>query len=145
MRRHRETAAPDRGGVTMTRDQVLDDIRNTMGGVPQYFNMLPDNILEHEWLAWKTIHIENTKIPGKYKSLIGLAVASGIQCPHAQYAHREFAKFQGASDEEITEALLVAKDAAGWSTFIAGAGIDLEQYEQSVRDQIQQLKQKKAA
>ena len=50
----------------------------------------------------------STAIPGKYKSLIGLAVASQIPCKFCIIADTEFAKLEGATDRELTEAVAMA-------------------------------------
>ena len=40
-------------------------------------------------------------IPGKYKSLIGLAVSAQIPCKFCIIADTEFAKLEGATDREL--------------------------------------------
>jgi AhpD family alkylhydroperoxidase len=47
-------------------------------------------------------------IPAKYKELIALAVAVTTQCPYCIDIHSGNAKKLGATEQEITEATLVA-------------------------------------
>ena len=47
-------------------------------------------------------------IPAKYKELIAIAVALTTQCPYCIDLHCASAKRLGVTDEEITEAALVA-------------------------------------
>src|SRR6202051_1697702 len=47
-------------------------------------------------------------IPAKYKELIAVAVAMTTQCPYCIDIHSGNAKKLGATDQEITEATLVA-------------------------------------
>ena len=47
-------------------------------------------------------------IPAKYKELIAVAVAHTTQCPYCIDIHADQARKAGASDAEITEAVVVA-------------------------------------
>ncbi len=47
-------------------------------------------------------------IPAKYKELMALAVAFTTQCPYCIEIHANKAREIGASDQEISEAVLVA-------------------------------------
>ena len=49
-------------------------------------------------------------LPGKVKQLIAVAVAHVTQCPYCIDAHTQLAVKQGASDEEIMEAIWVAAE-----------------------------------
>jgi len=47
-------------------------------------------------------------IPLKYKELIAVAVATTTQCPYCIEIHSKRAKEAGASEQELTEAAMVA-------------------------------------
>jgi AhpD family alkylhydroperoxidase len=47
-------------------------------------------------------------IPVKYKELMALAVALTTQCPYCIEIHSKQARGAGASDQEISEAVVVA-------------------------------------
>jgi AhpD family alkylhydroperoxidase len=49
-------------------------------------------------------------LPAKVKQLIAVAVAHVTQCPYCIDAHTQLAVRQGASDEEIMEAIWVAAE-----------------------------------
>jgi AhpD family alkylhydroperoxidase len=49
-------------------------------------------------------------LPAKVKQLIAVAVAHVTQCPYCIDAHTQLAVKQGASDEEIMEAIWVAAE-----------------------------------
>lgn len=129
----------------MNREQILEDIRNHFGMVPEEYNQLPDDALESNWLMDKLTQLRETKIPLKYKHLIGLAAAATLGNRRLCFAHREFAKHFGASDDEIVEALNIARNNAGRSAFLTGAGIEMDTYREEVRNKIQNLRQRKAA
>ncbi|MHB1133798.1 MAG: carboxymuconolactone decarboxylase family protein [Chloroflexota bacterium] len=135
----------------MTRDEIVANIRQTLGSSPDWLTQFPDQILEHIWASVRDFQLGQTAIPNKYKELMGLAVAAQMQCAYCVYFHREAAKFWGASETEIEEALAMALMTAGLSSYIAGSGYDLNKFKQEtdtvleyVKAQSQQQKQRVA-
>jgi len=112
----------------MTREEIYEDIKKTLGLVPEFFTHVPDATLEHDWASFKALQLSETAIPLKYKELMGLAVASAMQCPYCEYFHRGTAQFFGATEEELNEAGRVGMQTAGWSTFIASTGQSVEEF-----------------
>ncbi|MBI4321687.1 MAG: carboxymuconolactone decarboxylase family protein [Chloroflexi bacterium] len=96
----------------MTKHQMLADIKDTLGTVPDWMVSVPDHVLEHEWSIIKNFQLGETAIPNKYKELIGLGVAALLECPYCIHFHTEAAKFWGASQEEIAEALKILSSQA---------------------------------
>ncbi len=124
----------------MTRAEVLADVRQTLGTVPEWITNVPDHVLEHEWSILKNFQLGETKIPNKYKELIGLGVAATLECPYCINFHKEAAKFWGATDEEVTESLLMAKLTAGWSTYISGTEYSLDKFKKETAAIIEHVK-----
>jgi AhpD family alkylhydroperoxidase len=113
------------------RTQVEQEISSTLGLVPRFFHDLPDYLVESEWESFKTLQLsDQTAIPNKYKELIGLAVSGATRCRYCVYFHREAARLFGATDEEIAEASLVAKNTMGWSTFLNSMSYDYDEFVQ---------------
>jgi AhpD family alkylhydroperoxidase len=69
-----------------------------------------------------------TALSNKEKELIGLAVAAQIPCPYCIYFHTESAKADGASDEEIKEAIAMSAITRHWSTVLNGSQIDMDAF-----------------
>jgi len=111
-----------------TRDEVEAEIRDTLGLVPEMFRVLPDALLGSEWESFETLQLSETAIPSKYKELIGLGISGATRCRYCAYYHAEAARLFGATEEEITEAMLFAKSSMGWSTFINGMQLDYETF-----------------
>ena len=63
----------------------------------------------------------NGAIPGKYRELMAIAVASTMQCPYCIEAHTAQAKKFGASREEVAEAIFVAAALRAGATVTHGA------------------------
>ncbi len=112
----------------MTRAAVENEIRETLGIVPEFLSEIPDGLIETEWRNFKTIQLGETEIPNKYKELIGLGVAGATRCRYCAYFHTEAARLFGATDEEINEAALVAKNSMGWSTYLNARQFDYDRF-----------------
>lgn len=112
----------------MTREQIYQEIEQTMGLVPSMFKTVPDTTLELEWQLFKATQLNETAIPNKYKELIGLAISAVTKCRYCTYFHTEIAKLLGATDAEIEDAIHFAKATAGWSAYVNGLQIDYDQF-----------------
>ena len=115
-----------------TREQIYRDIEAMFGLVPSMFKEVPDSSLELEWQLFKKVQFEPGPIPNKYRELIGVAVAAATKCHYCIVFHTEIAKLNGASAAEIEDAVHFAKSSVGWSTYINGMQIDLNQFKDEV-------------
>ena len=115
----------------MTREEVDRDIEATLGLVPRFMQDVPDYLIESEWTSFKNLQLsDETAIPNKYKELIGLAVSGATRCRYCVYFHSEAARLFGATDEEITEASLIAKNTMAWSTYLNAMHYDFDEFRQ---------------
>jgi AhpD family alkylhydroperoxidase len=119
----------------MSRATVEADIRETLGLVPEFIAEVPDYLIETEWSSFKALMLSETAIPNKYKELIGLGVSGATRCKYCTYFHTEAARLWGATDDEINEAALVAKNTMGWSTYLNTRQFDYDRFVQEF-DQI---------
>jgi AhpD family alkylhydroperoxidase len=114
-------------------ESALADIRRTLGFVPGFIKRFPSEGLPGAWLAMKNVELNPaTKLSGKNKSLIGLAVAAQIPCKYCIVADTEFAKLEGATEREITDAVAMASVVRQWSTILNGVQVDETQYRKDV-------------
>jgi AhpD family alkylhydroperoxidase len=105
---------------------VYSDIEKTLGSVPSFFKAFPEVGIGGAWAEFKTVQLNpNTKLSGKTKELLGLAVASQIPCAYCIYFHTAAAKLNGATDEEIRETVAMAAIVRHWSTVLNGMQVDL--------------------
>jgi hypothetical protein len=66
----------------MTRKEILDQISNTLGGVPGWLERLKDEQqLTSVWgsLLW---FMSDSKLAARDKALIGFGVAAATHCPY---------------------------------------------------------------
>jgi len=111
------------------RRDVERDITETLGLVPEFFHSVPDYLLPTEWASFKSLELSDaTAIPNKYKELIGLAVSGATRCKYCAYFHTEAAKLFGATEDEITETALIAKNTMGWSTYLNTLQFDYDAF-----------------
>jgi AhpD family alkylhydroperoxidase len=102
------------------------DIEQTLGSVPSFFKQFPESGVAGAWAEFKSVQLNpNTKLSGKEKELIGLAVAAQIPCQYCVYFHTAAAKLNGATDEEIRETVAMAAIVRHWSTVLNGMQVDL--------------------
>jgi AhpD family alkylhydroperoxidase len=109
-------------------ENTLDDIKKTMGLVLDQFKVIPHDTLPPEWRELKQYVFTETKIPAKYRELMGLAVASAIHCPYCIHFHTKGARMNGATDDEIAETAFLARFTVGWSAILHAANIDFEHF-----------------
>lgn len=111
-----------------SRGEVEAEIKETLGLVPHFFAGIPDDLLEAEWEIFKALELGETRIPNKYKELIGIALHSETKCRYCTLFHTEAAKMFGATDEEIQEAVHYAKNSLGWSAYLNGMREDYDDF-----------------
>jgi AhpD family alkylhydroperoxidase len=111
------------------------DIEQTLGVVPGFFKAFPESGIAGAWAEFKSVQLNpSTALPGKMKELIGLAVAAQIPCSYCIYFHTAAARANGASDEEIREAVAMAAITRHWSTVLNGMQVDPERFRQDTDD-----------
>jgi hypothetical protein len=65
----------------MMREQILQDVRKTLGAVPDWISSFPDPQLEHMWgmLSWV---LSDTALSSREKALVAFGAASAVHCPY---------------------------------------------------------------
>ncbi|MDR3432906.1 MAG: carboxymuconolactone decarboxylase family protein, partial [Rouxiella aceris] len=104
------------------------EIEEALGVVPVWIKQMPEGGANGFWGVARDFWLADTKIPNKYKELIGLAVSGATRCKYCTLFHTEAARLFGASDEEIAEASLMGAVTMMGSTFINAQQIDYEQF-----------------
>ena len=115
-------------------EQTRDDVEETLGMVPGFFDALDEQDLVNEWPNYKRYAFEETVIPPKYRELIGLAVAANIKCPYCQSFHKEAAKLHGATEEELAEISFLASWTARYSALIHAQNYDMDTFEDELEE-----------
>ena len=76
---------PLRGGGKekndMARQDILAQITQTLGAVPDWLSGLPDPQLEHQWglIAWV---LSDSALSSRDKALVAYGAAAAVHCPY---------------------------------------------------------------
>jgi AhpD family alkylhydroperoxidase len=125
------TAMPKPMNV-MDGKSALQDATQMYGFAPEFLKRFPDVARAGAWKAMRDVEINPGALSGKYKDLVGLAVASQIPCRYCIIADNEFAKLDGATDAEITEAVAMASLTRQMSTLLNGMKVDMGQFNSDI-------------
>ena len=109
-------------------DETLKDIKKTFGFVPGFMKGLPQDVLMHDWPLRKKYTLGESKVPAKYRELLGLAVAANIKCPYCQLFHKSVAQMYGATPEEFAEIAFLASYTSRWSSMIHAQHYDYDTF-----------------
>ena len=65
----------------MTRQEVLDQITETMGSVPDWLGQIPDPQLETKWqqISW---FLSDSKLTAQQKALVSFGAAAAVHCQY---------------------------------------------------------------
>ncbi|MCW3977539.1 MAG: carboxymuconolactone decarboxylase family protein [Candidatus Bathyarchaeota archaeon] len=121
-------------------NETLDDIERSLGIVPGFMRAVPADVLVAEWPLFKKYVLGESKVPAKYRELIGLVIAANIKCPYCQLFHKSAAKLRGATDEELAEATFLASFSSRWSAMIHAQHYDYDTFEKEVHQIGEHLK-----
>lgn len=113
----------------MSRQETYAEIKEALGIVPGFFDTMPEDSLASEWALFKRYVIDEVGvIPPKYRELIGIGAAAAKHCWYCSNFHTGVATLNGASEEEIQEAVHLAKFGAGWSSYLNGIVYDHDRF-----------------
>jgi AhpD family alkylhydroperoxidase len=116
------------------REKIFAEIKQTLGQVPGFFESIPDESLEAEWALFKRFELRPSAIDPKVRQLIGAAVAAAGHCWYCTNFHTGMARFHGATDAEVQEAVHLAKFGTGWSTYLNGLNYDRERFQRELEE-----------
>ena len=110
-------------------DAAYAEMKEMFGGVPSIMQVYPKSAVPAGWALIKETDLnQNTALPAKTRELIALAVSAQIPCPYCIYYHTKAAKFAGATEEEVREAVHMSSLVRHWSTVLQGNQYDLEAF-----------------
>lgn len=132
-------------GTMVNKGDIYRDIEATFGSVPQWVREVPEQALSGFWSLQRDFYMAETKIPSKYKELIGIAVSGATRCRYCVLFHTEGARLQGATDEEIAEASMMAGVTMMASTFLNAQGTDFDLFRKETLDIVSYVRNQMAS
>ena len=126
--------------ISPKRAEVYGQAKELLGLVPEWVQSMPDELLFGFWSQMRDLLLGETKIPNKYKELIGIAVAGATKCRYCQLFHSEAARLNGATEDEITEAAALSALTMLASTYLNSKAIDFEEFATDTRRIVEHVK-----
>jgi AhpD family alkylhydroperoxidase len=123
--------------MAIERKQVYAEMKDLFGEVPSWVKPIPDAAIGGYWELMRDFQLGETRIPNKYKELIGLAVSGATRCRYCALFHTEAARLFGATDEEIAEASMMGAMTMAGSTFLNAQQVDYDEFRKETLDAIQ--------
>jgi AhpD family alkylhydroperoxidase len=106
------------------------------GNVPAWASEIPESAVDGFWTMMRDFQLAETRIPNKYKELIGLGVSGATRSRYCALFHTEAAKLFGATDEEIAEASMMAALTMAGSTFLNAQQVDCDTFRQETLEAV---------
>jgi AhpD family alkylhydroperoxidase len=131
-----------RKAMAANREEILGEIQETFGLVPEWMKGLPQPSIEGYWKLFRDFHLAETQIPNKYKELIGIAVSGATRCRYCVLFHTESARLHGATDEEINEASMAGAVTMLGSTYLNAYQVDYDQFAKETESIVSYVKEK---
>lgn len=119
-----------------SKSDVHREIKEAFGSVPEWVTEIPEPALLGFWTLFRDMQLSETRIPNKYKELIGLAVAGATRCRYCALFHTEAARLHGATDDEIAEASMMGGVSMMASTFLNAQAVDYERFKKDTLDAV---------
>jgi len=132
-------------GTQSGKANVYNEVESMFGIVPAWVKQMPDSAIEGFWSIMRDFNLAETRIPNKYKELIGLGVAGATRCRYCALFHTEAARLNGATDEEIAEASMMAGHTMMASTFLNAQQVDYEVFRREMQEIVSFAKKQQAA
>lgn len=117
------------------------ELTKTFGLVPSFAHVLPPAQFRLWWSQVRDYQLsEETALSGKVKELIGLGVAAQIPCHYCVLFHTEAARLNGATEQEIQEAIYMASLTRQGSTILNGTQVPEATFDKELSQIVSYLK-----
>jgi AhpD family alkylhydroperoxidase len=136
----RVRAAGGRSRMATELRKEFAEMQEMFGQVPSWAQRIPESGLQSFWTMMRDFELAETRIPNKYKELIGLAVSGATRCRYCALFHTESAKLFGATDEEIAEASLMGGVTMMGSTFLNAEQVDYDTFRKETLEIVEYVK-----
>lgn len=128
----------------MVSNETADEITEYLGVVPSWIEALPDPAADHSWSIVRDLQLGETELTQREKALVGVGAGAAIQCPYCIHFHREEAKLEDVTTEELEEAFAVAGNVRYFSTVLHGAEMDHEEFETETESIVEHINEQQA-
>jgi len=132
--------------VSTVPAEVRAEVEKAFGFVPSFLLTVPPTAAASWWRQMADFQLsDKTALDGKVKELIGLGVSAQIPCHYCVLFHTEAARLNGASEQELQEAIFMAALTREGSTILNGAQLDEQTFDKELREIVSYIKANAAA
>ena len=114
----------------MTREEIYNDIKETLGSVPGFIAKLDDAQLEPTWEKTKKTFLSEMSLGLKVNALAALGASFALECDYWIEYHTQTARLAGASEENIEDVKELAGFVTMWSKFLKGINYDFDKFKE---------------
>lgn len=128
----------------VSHDAVVAEINQTFGFAPKWLTDIPEPLMTQDWIEITDWELQSSPLPDRVKNLAGLAAAAAGRCPYCTYFYKKGTAMVGCTEQEVNEAISVARLISQQEAELAGTEYPLDQYKQE-QDRVFQAMQRMMA
>lgn len=121
-----------------SRQEILAEIEETFGFIPQWLDEMADDVLDQYW----TNHLwlcSDTALSKRDKVLIAYGAATAIHCNYRIPFHTAQLRLENTSDEQLSEAGWIVQNVVGASAYLNGVRYDAEKFEEELNTLVENI------
>lgn len=130
----------------MVSEATRQEIEGALGQFPSWMDALAEPAGEHSWGIFRDLNFgEETELSAREKALVGVGVAAAINCPYCTYFHKEEARLDDVTDDELKEAVNLAGVTKYFSTILHGNEVDVDDFAAETDEIVAHIREQAAA
>lgn len=129
----------------MVSTQTQQEIEEKLGQVPSWIENLAEPASDHSWGLFRDLEAGETELSAREKALIGVGVAAAINCPYCTHFHKEDARMEDVTEDELTEAVNLASITQYFSTLLHGNEVDVDDFVEETTEIVEYIEEQEAA
>nr|WP_129116290.1 carboxymuconolactone decarboxylase family protein [Halegenticoccus tardaugens] len=129
----------------MVSEDTQQEMEEILGQVPTWMELLAEPASEHSWGLFRDLEAGETDLSAREKALIGVGVAAAISCPYCSYFHKEDARLEGVTEDELEEAVNLASVTKYFSTILHGNEVNVDDFVVETDEIVKHIKEQEAA
>ncbi|AFK18611.1 carboxymuconolactone decarboxylase family protein [Haloferax mediterranei ATCC 33500] len=128
----------------MVSNQTRQEIEEELGQIPSWIENLAEPASDHSWGVVRDLEFGETELSAREKALIGVGVAAAIKCPYCTHFHKEDARMEDVTEDELTEAVNLASNTQYFSTILHGNEVDIDDFVNETTEMVEYIKEQEA-